>query len=53
MDERFNELLDAAEFDGSPCGETVLVILTSAVSLIRLQFEALTHAMWFIYASPR
>lgn len=68
--ERLTELLDDAEFDGSPRGEAALGMCvvamehatalralmalglpTSAVSLMRLQFEALTRAMWLIYAA--
>ena len=71
LHERFNELLDDAEFDGSPRGEAALGMClvamehatalhalmalgmpTSAASLMRLQFEALTRAMWLIYAAP-
>ena len=71
LHERFNKLLDDAEFDGSPRGEAALGMClvamehatalhalmaqgmpTSAVSLMRLQFEALTRAMWLIYAAP-
>ena len=62
--ERLTELLDDAEFDGSPRGEVALGMCvvamehatalralmalglpTSAVSLMRLQFEALTRAL--------
>ena len=68
--ERLTELLDDADFDGSPRGEAALGMCvvamehatalralmalglpTSAVSLMRLQFEALTRAMWLIYAA--
>lgn len=68
--ERLTELLDEADFDGSPRGEAALGMCvvamehatalralmalglpTSAVSLMRLQFEALTRAMWLIYAA--
>lgn len=68
--ERLTELLDDAEFDGSPRGEVALGMCvvamehatalralmalglpTSAVSLMRLQFEALTRAMWLIFAA--
>ncbi|EYS98169.1 hypothetical protein CF68_22400 [Cupriavidus sp. SK-4] len=70
LHERLNALLDDAEFDGSPRGETTLSMClvaiehatalralitvglpTSAVSLMRLQFEALTRAMWLLYAA--
>lgn len=68
--DRLSELLDDAEFDGSPRGQAALGMCvvamehatalralmalgfpTSAVSLMRLQFEALTRAMWLIYAA--
>ena len=70
LHDRLNELLDDAEFDGSPRSEAALGMClvamehatalqalmalgmpTSAVSLMRLQFEALTRAMWLIYAA--
>ncbi|WP_298429875.1 hypothetical protein [Ottowia sp.] len=70
LHERLNELLDDAEFDGSPRGASTLGMCqvamehatsmralmalrlpTSAVSLMRLQFEALTRAMWLLYTA--